>query len=111
MATTRLGSRSTPMRPWRVSRSPQAVHYDVGQLTATIERFDDYVDEKLWQSVSPSSVRPPAFRSRVPFFSPNVESQVLTCLDFINEETTGWIKDLFQTGIRIGHGQLLQLLL
>jgi DNA modification methylase len=76
-----------------------AVNYDVSLLETAIEYFDDFGDDKLWLNVHPTSVPPPAFRSRVPFFSPNVETQVLACLDFIQEETVGWVRELFQLAL------------
>ena len=76
-----------------------AARYDVSQLASAIERFNDYGDEKLWLNIPPSSSAPPAFRSRVPFFSPDVEPQVLACLDFIHEETTGWVRELFELAL------------
>ena len=76
-----------------------AAHYDVGLLETAIEGFDDFEDEKLWMTGSATSSPPPAFRSRVPFFSPDVEHQVLACLDFINAETADWVKELFQLAL------------
>lgn len=70
--------------------------YDVEKLVDAIERFDDYADAELWANMHPSSTPPPGFRSRVPFFSSNVESQVLACLAFIGNEPTEWIKEIFQ---------------
>lgn len=37
--------------------------------------------------------------ARVPFFSPDVERQVLVCLDFIAEESTDWLRELFQVAL------------
>ena len=74
----------------------RAANYDVSMLEAMVARFDDYADEESWLNGRPVSGRPRGFRSRVPFFSPDVELQVLACLDFIEEQTTGWVKDLFQ---------------
>ena len=76
-----------------------AAHYDVELLETAIEGFDDFEDEKLWMTGSAASSPPPAFRSRVPFFSPNIEHQVLACLDFINAETADWVKELFQLAL------------
>lgn len=76
-----------------------AAHYDVEMLDAAIEGFDDVGDEKLWMTGSVISSPPQAFRSRVPFFSPDVEHQVLACLDFINGETDGWVRRLFKLAL------------
>ncbi len=77
-----------------------AALYDPAKLEAAIEHFEDYSDDSRWHgSRQPSSVPPPAFKSRVPFFSPGVEPQVLSCLDFIRDETTGWISDIFRLSL------------
>lgn len=70
--------------------------YDVDKLADAIERFADYTDVESLNNMHPSSKPPPGFRSRVPFFSPNVESQVLACLDFIGNERIKWIREIFK---------------
>ena len=76
-----------------------AVGYDASLLEMAIESFDNFGYDKLSANVSPTSVPPPTFRSRVPFFSADIENQVLTCLDFIREETVGWVRELFQLAL------------
>ncbi len=44
---------------------------------------------------APDGVRPPQFRSRIPFYSPAVEKQVLHALDFIRRIDDVAIRDLF----------------
>ena len=73
--------------------------YDAEKLADAIERFDNYADVNLRPNVKPSSKPPSGFRSRVPFFSSNVESQVLACLDFIGNERTEWIREIFQLAL------------
>ena len=70
--------------------------YDVGAFETSIAQFEDYGYEESWMAVSPSFSPPKGFRSRVPFFSDAVEPQVLACMDFIQQRTSGWIKDLFR---------------
>ena len=77
----------------------RAMNCDVSLLESAIERFDDFRDAEPWLSVPPTSVPPPAFRSRIPFFSPDIEPQVLACLDFMREETAGWMRELFQLAL------------
>ncbi len=76
-----------------------AMNYDVGLLESAIECFDDFRYAKPWLDVSPISVPPPAFRSRVPFFSPDIEIQALACLDFIREETSDWVREVFRLAL------------
>ena len=73
--------------------------YDVEELVEAIERFDDYSDDELWHSIRPASQPPSAFRSRVPFFSRNVEPQVLACLDFLQGQPAGWVKEILQLAL------------
>ena len=74
----------------------RANEYNVDQLAAAIERFDDFGDSERWLHTSPISTAPPGFRSRVPLFSPDIEVQVLAYLDFMVKETSPWIRELFQ---------------
>ena len=74
----------------------QAAHYDADILAATLDRFEEYGEEKLSFDERARSLPPKGFSSRVPFFSPEVERQVLVCQDFIAQETTDWVTDLFQ---------------
>ncbi len=77
----------------------QAALYDVSILASAIERFDEFGDNKLWHNMPPAATAPTTFKSRIPFFSPDVEPQFLSCLDFLNEETTDWIRELFQLAL------------
>ena len=74
----------------------QAAHYDTDILAATLDRFEECAEEKLSFDERAASLPPKGFSSRVPFFSPEVERQVLVCQDFIAQETTDWVTDLFQ---------------
>ena len=77
-----------------------AASYDVDVLRAVVELFEEYAEEKLGRNdVRPHSTPPKGFVSRVVFFGPDVERQVLVCLDFITDETEGWIKDLFRVAL------------
>lgn len=73
-----------------------AAAYDTAAFAAEIERFDDYGADESRLNDAPAARRPGGFRSRVPFFSPAVERQVLACIDFIEQQTVDWIKDLFR---------------
>lgn len=77
----------------------RAPHYDVDVLETMLDRFEEYGEEKLSFNDAAVSTPPKGFKSRVRFFSPEVEHQVLLCLDFIAEQTTDWVKDLFQVAL------------
>ncbi len=77
----------------------RAADYDLDELASAIDRFDDLADEGCKVVADPRSVAPPRFKSRVPFFSPSIERQVLACMDFIREEDTKWIRALFQLAL------------
>ncbi|MFP4055504.1 MAG: DNA methyltransferase [Candidatus Brocadiia bacterium] len=48
---------------------------------------------------APRSAPPPGFRSRVPFFSPRVERQVLHVLDFIGKREDDWLRDVLRVAL------------
>ncbi len=74
----------------------RAAEYDLATLETTLDRFKEYGDDESWLNDTPTSEKPGGFRSRVPFFSESVERQALACLDFISEETTDWVRELFR---------------
>ena len=78
----------------------QAPGYDVGMLRARIAGFREFMSSATDDSRSaPESVCPEGFNSRVRFFSPRVERQVLFCLDFMRAESTTWLRDLFRAAL------------
>ena len=91
-----IGYEINPYAALACKTKTQTEKYDVSILETMIARFEDYGEEESWMNGKPILRRPRGFRSRVPFFSPDIELQVLACLDFIEEQTTGWVKDLFQ---------------
>jgi len=68
--------------------------YDVSILEERITALYEYGDGAAGRS--PKSSPPEGFRSRVPFFSPAVERQVLSCLDFISGQEIDWVRNLFR---------------
>ena len=70
--------------------------HDAQAFAEALDRFEAYGEEKLSTDEEPVARPPRGFSSRVPFFSPAVERQVLLCQDFIAQETTGWVTDLFR---------------
>jgi len=98
-ADTAVGFEINPYAALACRVKARAAVSDASELEAAIEHFEDYTDDKLWQDKEPRAVPPPGFKSRVPFFSPNVERQVLACLDFIREQTSGWVADVFRLAL------------
>ena len=70
--------------------------YDVAEFDAAISQFKEYGEDESWLNDRPDSKVPSGFRTRVPFFSRAVEHQVLACMDFVMQQTSGWIRDLFR---------------
>ena len=91
-----IGFEINPYAALACRAKAQAAHFDAEMLAAMLDRFEEYGEEKLSLNERSESVPPKGFASRVPFFSPTVERQVLACQDFIEQETTDWVKDLFQ---------------
>ncbi len=68
--------------------------YDLVLLSTCIERFRGHCQRRGSRRSTAKSTPPKLFVSRVPFFSPDVERQVLVALDFIRAEKVDWIRDL-----------------
>ena len=77
----------------------RAATYDLAKLASAMDRFDDHADEGAERDPDPRSVAPPLFKSRVPFFSPSIERQVLACMDFIRDEEAEWVRALFRLAL------------
>ena len=90
-----VGFEINPYAALACQAKTRAADYDAEMLTAALDRFEEYGEEKLSLNEPATSVPPTGFSSRVPFFSPEVERQVLACQDFIRQETTDWVTDLF----------------
>jgi len=74
--------------------------YQVEILEERTEKLAQFVTKQTAQeSARPDSVHPEGFVSRVPFFSPAIERQVLFALDFISRETCPWVRDLFRVAL------------
>lgn len=62
------------------------------------------IDAHGWQNGrAPTGIAPNSFRSRIPFYSPNVEKQVLHALEFTNNIKDSQVRDLF----RIAFGSVM----
>jgi excisionase family DNA binding protein len=95
-----IGFEINPYAALACKAKVNAAQYDVGLLEVMLDRFEEYGEEKLCSPDGKiASVPPAGFVSRVPFFSPDVERQVLVCLDFVAEETTDWLRELFQVAL------------
>ena len=87
-----IGFEINPYAALACRAKARVAEYDVDLLASAIERFEEFSDNRLWLNTPPSSTAPAAFKSRVPFFSPDVEPQVLTCLDFSKKRPTAGSK-------------------
>lgn len=73
----------------------RAADYNVRTLKEKTRAFQAYMDtDKRANSRSPLG-----FASRVPFFSVDVERQVLLVVDFIQGQDKPWIRDLFRVAL------------
>jgi SAM-dependent methyltransferase len=72
-----------------------ALTLDLAALDATLHAMQECAD--TWRTTPPpAKITPPPFKSRLPFFSPIVEQQVLHALDFINAVASTAIADLYR---------------
>jgi len=72
-----------------------ASDYDVREFKAKVSAFREYMDT----TKRANSKSPMGFTSRVPFFSQDIEGQVLLALDFIQAQNKPWIRDLFRVAL------------
>jgi SAM-dependent methyltransferase len=69
---------------------------DLTELDATLKTMQEYA--ATWRTTpAPTGVTPPPFKSRLPFFSPAIQQQVLHALDFINTIASEVIANLYRT--------------
>jgi hypothetical protein len=67
----------------------------LAELDATLKTMQEL--SRVWRTTAvPSSITPPHFKSRLPFFSPAVEKQVLHAVDFINTIASEPIANLYR---------------
>lgn len=72
-----------------------AIKINLGELDTNIAAMQAV--SIIWKTAAiPKEITAPPLRSRIPFFSPNVERQVLHTLAFINEIKPKAIADLFR---------------
>ena len=64
------------------------------RLTAAINKVESLRRSKTLAERQPASTPPDSFRSKVRFFSPTVERQVLLIQDFIADQTDAFVKKL-----------------
>ena len=76
-----------------------AAGYDVSVVDDVIARIEEYDTEESWLSGVTHSRIPAGFRSRIPFFSPAIERQVLAYIDFVSQEQSDWVKELLQVAL------------
>jgi DNA modification methylase len=74
--------------------------YDQAALRQRAAAFTDFVATAAAGAAATPAAHPPsAFRSRVPFFSPSVERQVLFALDFIAQEPDEQVADVLRVAL------------
>lgn len=91
-----LGFEINPYPALAASTKLRAFAISLKELDLTIERMQRAA--KSWHRVTPpKTIAPPAFKTRIPFFSPRIEPQVLHALAFISGISDKSIADLFRT--------------
>lgn len=79
------------------SRTKLGAHRrDPAALEATIEEFRGFMQTAEARGRSPRSEPPPGFRTRSPFYCPQVMRKVLLALDFVSGIRDAGIADLFR---------------
>lgn len=95
-----IGFEINPYAALACRTKANAASYDVAKLRKSVDAFVRTVSAQVRSaSAVPTATPPPGFVSRVPFFSPAVERQVLFVMDFIRAHTDGWVADVFRTAL------------
>jgi len=68
------------------------VRHRLKPLTEVVSRLECLSQKHSNTKTQPNSKPPSGFRSRIPFFSPRVERDVLLLQDFINEQKSAFVK-------------------
>jgi excisionase family DNA binding protein len=77
-----------------------SVYLDAATVRDRSRSFCEYVALRAADPQAQPTARPPAdFRSRVPFFSPSVERQVLFALDFLAQEPDEAVRDVLRLAL------------
>ena len=69
------------------------------QLTEAIRRIEEIRERRRGDDLEPTSCPPADFRSRVPFFSPAVQREVLLVQDVIEKHTTGHVRKMLEVAL------------
>lgn len=77
----------------------EAWRYDLSRFQRKIKDFHSFMTKRKVDQKSPSAKPPNGFQSRVAFFSPAVERQVLLVLDYIASQEEPGLKSLFQLAL------------
>ena len=80
-----------------------AARYDVTIVDDVIAELEEYAVGRSWPSATSRTHLPAGFRSKIPFFSPAIERQVLVYLDFTARRRNDWVKDL----LRVAFGAVM----
>ncbi len=83
------------MRRWLPGQKLEAADISVEQLEFWIKIFRSSMRDAICGDGAPPAVAPPGFRSRIPFYSPTIERQVLIALSFIRGLSDQSLRDLF----------------
>lgn len=73
----------------------EAADVSVTELNAWIDAFRAFMRATADRGAPDPTIAPPGFRSRIPFFSPKVQPQVLWALKFIADTGDPKLRDLF----------------
>ncbi|MFQ6099472.1 MAG: hypothetical protein ACE5O2_17200, partial [Armatimonadota bacterium] len=78
----------------------RAPAYDVRRLRERSAALTDFIAERTADDSAVPNTKPPeGFKTRVPFYSPSVERQVLFALDGIAQESDEWVADFLRVAL------------
>jgi hypothetical protein len=72
------------------------IRHKLGPLGEAISQLEDSVSQPAYKKMSPKSSVPRKFKSRIQFFSPAVEREVLLLQDFIADQKDDFVKKVLR---------------
>jgi hypothetical protein len=94
-----VGFEINPYAAFAANVKLSSIHVSLSEFEESITQYDGYMrraSNARGRAKKPKSVSPPNFKSRIPFYSPDVERKVLHTLDFIHDVADPQIQDLFR---------------
>ncbi len=90
-----IGFEINPYASLAARTKAASLNVDIPSFKALIEELPKL--SRMWRNVEPVGIKKPPLKTKIAFFSPKVERQVLHALGYINDIEDDLIRDIFRT--------------